>query len=73
MRINTWQEGLKMEPDSSQWYPLQGQEAMGMTWNTGNSILTYYDDGETVEQVSQRRCRIDSLGDILNQTEHSPE
>ena len=27
-----------MEPDSSQWCPVTGQEAMGISWNTGDSV-----------------------------------
>lgn len=50
-----------MEPDS-QWFMVTGQEAMGTSWNTGNSVnlfnthrhtLFYSEDGQTVEQMEQ--------------------
>jgi len=35
----TWREGVEMmEPDSSEWYPVTGQDILGKNWNTRNSI-----------------------------------
>lgn len=46
----------------SQWFMVTGQEAMGTSWNAGNSVnlfntqrhtLFYSEDGQTMEQMEQ--------------------
>lgn len=37
MFINTRWQGMKIEPDSSQWYPATGQEEAGTNWETWGS------------------------------------
>lgn len=68
------QGGKKLELDSSQWTPLQGQEARGTDWipeiqenslkheeKIPNFLL---ENGETLEEVVQRCCEVSVLGDI---------
>lgn len=77
MCINTWWGRVKkMEPGSSQWYPVKGLEAVDKPWKILFKLeknFTYCESGQTMAWVAQISCIFTMLRDIQNLSGCSPE
>ena len=64
-----------MEPDSLQWCPMKGQEAMGSSSLAfkQKKKLSCGVSAQTLEQVTQAGCRVFILGGIQNSAGQCPE
>lgn len=77
MCVNTsWGRVKKMEPGSSQWYPVKGQGAVDKQWKILFKVeknFPYHETGQTMAQVAQRGYGIIILRDIQTQSGCGPQ
>lgn len=77
--IYTWWMGIEtVEPDPSQWkardngHKLKHRKFHLNTWKS-EDVAFYCEDGQILEQASQKDCGISILGDAQNLTERVPQ